>query len=61
MNRKLCDLPVGYVTIYQSGNIFGSKAGTRYYGEVTKFISAGTQYRISGAVFAFTGRVSLVF
>ena len=32
------DLPVRYVAIYQSRNIFGAEAGIRYYGEVTKVI-----------------------
>lgn len=32
------DLPVRYVAIYQSRNIFGTEAGVRYYGEVTKVI-----------------------
>ena len=30
------DLPIHYVAIYQSINIFGREAGIRYYGEVTK-------------------------
>ena len=30
------DLPIRYVAIYQSRNIFGTEAGIRYYGEVTK-------------------------
>lgn len=33
---KDADLPIHYVTIYQSINIFGREAGIRYYGEVTK-------------------------
>ena len=30
------DLPIHYVAIYQSINIFGCEAGIRYYGEITK-------------------------
>ena len=30
------DLPIHYVAIYQSINLFGREAGIRYYGEVTK-------------------------
>lgn len=33
---KDTDLPIHYVAIYQSINIFGREAGIRYYGEVTK-------------------------
>ena len=33
---KDADLPIHYVAIYQSINIFGRAAGIRYYGEVTK-------------------------
>lgn len=33
---KDADLPIHYVAIYQSINIFGREAGIRYYGEVTK-------------------------
>ena len=33
---KEADLPIHYVAIYQSINIFGKEAGIRYYGEVTK-------------------------
>ena len=33
---KDVDLPIHYVAIYQSINIFGREAGIRYYGEVTK-------------------------
>lgn len=33
---KEADLPIHYVAIYQSINIFGREAGIRYYGEVTK-------------------------
>lgn len=33
---KDLDLPIHYVAIYQSINIFGREAGIRYYGEVTK-------------------------
>lgn len=33
---KESDLPVHYVAIYQSINLFGRAAGIRYYGEVTK-------------------------
>lgn len=33
---KETDLPIHYVAIYQSINIFGREAGIRYYGEVTK-------------------------
>lgn len=33
---KESDLPIHYVAIYQSINIFGREAGVRYYGEVTK-------------------------
>lgn len=33
---KDSDLPIHYVAIYQSINIFGREAGIRYYGEVTK-------------------------
>ena len=33
---KESDLPIHYVAIYQSINIFGREAGIRYYGEVTK-------------------------
>lgn len=33
---KDADLPIRYVAIYQSINIFGGKAGIRYYGEITK-------------------------
>lgn len=35
---KSSDLPVRYIAIYQSKNIFGAEAGIRYYGEVTKCI-----------------------
>ena len=33
---KDVDLPIHFVAIYQSINIFGREAGIRYYGEVTK-------------------------
>lgn len=33
---KDTDLPIHYVAIYQSKNLFGREAGIRYYGEVTK-------------------------
>lgn len=33
---KDADLPIHYVAIYQSKNLFGREAGIRYYGEVTK-------------------------
>ena len=33
---KDADLPIHYVAIYQSINIFGREAGIKYYGEVTK-------------------------
>lgn len=29
-------LPIGYVALYQSANLFGRDAGVRYYGEVTE-------------------------
>lgn len=35
---KDTDLPVRYIAIYQSKNLFGMDAGIRYYGEVTKCI-----------------------
>lgn len=35
---KASDFPIRYVAIYQSKSLFGSNAGIRYYGEVTKCV-----------------------